>query len=42
MSEDATSASPQNPSPRRSNRRLLLIGIAMAIGLFALIALNMK
>lgn len=42
MSEQDTSGSAQNPSTKATNRKLVLIGVAMALGLFALIALNMK
>jgi hypothetical protein len=41
MSEENSSVSTSSPSPKRNNGKLLLIGIAMALGLVALIALNM-
>jgi hypothetical protein len=44
MPENETSISEQRPQPEKSNRNrgALFFAIAMALGLFALIALNMK
>ena len=41
MTNENPSASVQNP-PKRSNRSLMVIGIVVALGFFALIALNMN
>lgn len=42
MNESDTPASAQTPQPKKSDRKVVLIAIAMGLGLLALIALNMN
>jgi hypothetical protein len=42
MDESDTSASTQASRPKKSDRTVVLVAIVMALGLFALIALNMN
>lgn len=41
MLEGDSSASPQNP-PKKSDRTIVIVAIAMALGLVALIVFNMN
>jgi hypothetical protein len=42
MNEGEMPVPAHDPTPRRSDRTVWFIAIAMVLGLFALIALNMK
>lgn len=42
MNEGETPVPAHDPTPKKSDRTLLFVSIAMALGLVALIALNMK
>jgi uncharacterized protein involved in exopolysaccharide biosynthesis len=42
MNENETSTPELSSEPKKNNRGAVIVAVAMALGLFALIALNMK
>jgi hypothetical protein len=42
MNEGETPVPAHDPAPKKSDRTMLFVALAMALGLVALIALNMK